>query len=186
MNGYLNYFIEANIGLVLFLAAYSLFLKNETDFKVKRIFLLMGVITSLLFPLLHIQFQGPTIPSLGQVIPTFLLPEIVITADGKPIAAEHQNIYSGWYYFQWLYCIGLSFFLIRFLIQLLDLILTLKNSTTAELGNLKIVELEEEKPTCSFFNIIVLGRANLLSEDEKQKIIHHESVHARQLHSFDI
>ncbi len=44
MNGYLNYFIEANIGLVLFLAAYSLFLRNETDFKLKRLFLLIGIL----------------------------------------------------------------------------------------------------------------------------------------------
>jgi TonB family protein len=147
----------------------------------------MGIITSLLFPLLHIQFQGPRIPSLSQIIPTFLLPEITITAEGQPIAAESQrNVHSGWYYFQWIYSIGLLFFLIRFLTRLLDLILTLKNSTTARIGNLKVVELEEEKPTCSFFNVIVLGRANALSEDEKQKILRHESVHAKQLHSFDI
>ena len=55
MNGYLNYFIEANIGLVLFLTAYALLLRNETDFKIKRYFLLIGIFTSLTFPLLHIQ-----------------------------------------------------------------------------------------------------------------------------------
>ncbi len=58
MNGYLNYFIEANIGLVLFLTAYTLLLRNETDFKIKRYFLLIGIFTSLTFPLLHIQYGG--------------------------------------------------------------------------------------------------------------------------------
>jgi len=50
MNGYLNYFIEANIGLVLFLATYALLLRNETDFKIKRFFLLIGIFISLTFP----------------------------------------------------------------------------------------------------------------------------------------
>ena len=58
MNGYLNYFIEANIGLVLFLAAYALLLRNETDFKIKRFFLLIGIFISLTFPLFHIQNAG--------------------------------------------------------------------------------------------------------------------------------
>lgn len=187
MNAYLNYFIESNIGLVLFLAAYMLFLKNETDFKIKRLFLLMGILTSLLFPLLHFDFQGGAIPTLGRVLPPYLLPEIVITAEGQAIAPEEQIAsQTVWYYFQWLYMIGLFFFFIRFLIQFSNLIYTLRNPNTKKIGNLKIVEYAEEKPTFSFFNFIVLGRVNELSTTEKQNIIRHESVHVSQLHSFDI
>src|SRR5688572_5600306 len=109
MNGYLNYFIEANIGLVLFLAAYTLLLRNETDFKIKRYFLLIGIFTSLTFPLLHVQNGGTSIPTLSRIIPSYLLPEFTITSDG-PAASEGvrvDSVRAGWFYLQVLYVCGL-------------------------------------------------------------------------------
>jgi TonB family protein len=187
MNAYLNYIIEANIGLILFLLTYALILRNETDFKIKRVFLLTGILSSISFPLLHIQFNGPAIPTLSQVIPTYLLPEIKITGDGQiPTTSTFDNLNSGWFYLKCLYVIGLSYFLIRFIIQIFDLLYVIKNSKGDQLGKFKIVEIEEDKPTFSFFNFIFLSKGKSLSVDEKQKIILHEAVHANQLHSFDI
>ena len=166
MNGYLNYFIEANIGLVLFLAAYALLLRNETDFKIKRYFLLIGIFTSLTFPLLHIQirwnFHSDTKPCNS-----FLsLPEFTITSDGtvyvrKPFASIMSR--SGWFYLQLLYVVGLLFFLSQFIVRLFNLLRTIKNSKTDQIGKLKIVEYAEDRPTFSFFNFIILGQANFLS-----------------------
>ena len=188
MNGYLNYFIEANIALVLFLTAYTLLLRNETDFKIKRYFLLIGIFTSLTFPLLHIQYSGTSIPTLSRVIPSYFLPEFTITGDG---AAESEvvrvdYIKVGWFFLQVLYVLGLLFFSAQFIVRLFNLLHTIKNSKTDQIGNLKIVEYAEDQPTFSFFNFIILGQTNFLSVDEKQKIIKHEAVHATQLHSFDI
>ena len=187
MNAYLNYIIEANIGLILFLMAYALILRNETDFKIKRVFLLIGLLSSISFPLLHIQFNGTGIPTISQVIPTYLLPEIKIT-DGEQIhtASTFNKLNSGWFYLLWLYVIGLSYFFIRFLIQIFDLLHVIKNSKGNQLGKFNIVEVEEDKPTFSFFNFIFISKGKSLSIDEKQKIIRHELVHANQLHSFDI
>ena len=188
MNGYLNYFIEANIGLVLFLTAYTLLLRNETDFKIKRYFLLIGIFTSLTFPLLHIQYGGTSIPTLSRVIPSYLLPEFTITGDGTvgSEAVRVDYVKGGWFYLQVLYVGGLLFFSAQFIVRLFNLLRTIKNSKTDQIGNLKIVEYAEDQPTFSFFNFIILGQTNFLSLDEKQKIIKHEAVHATQLHSFDI
>jgi TonB family protein len=187
MNAYLNYFIESNIGLILFLLAYTLLLRNETDFKSKRVFLITGILTSLTFPLLHIHYNGTVIPSLSQVIPSYLLPEVIITANGEKVATyPAENIQSGWFYLQLLYIAGLTFFLIRFFIQVISLLRTITNSNVNRVGKFKIVEFPEDKPTFSFFNFIIVGQAGLLSAEEKQKIIMHETVHANQLHSFDI
>ena len=60
MNNYLNYLVEANIGLVLFLAAYILVLRKETDFRLQRLFLLAGILASLIFPLVHISNSAAT------------------------------------------------------------------------------------------------------------------------------
>ena len=40
MNTLINYIIEANIGLIVFLLAYKIFLAKETDFKLMRSLLL--------------------------------------------------------------------------------------------------------------------------------------------------
>ncbi|HKZ38740.1 MAG TPA: hypothetical protein VJ184_13860, partial [Chryseolinea sp.] len=101
MNAYLNYIIEANIALILFLIAYVVVLKNETDFKSKRVFMLIGILTSLTFPLLHIQFSGSSIPTVIQVMPSYILPKVSVSGEG-----QMQSVYSsvkfedGWFYVQ--------------------------------------------------------------------------------------
>jgi TonB family protein len=188
MNGYLNYFIEANIGLILFLAAYTILLRKETDFKTKRVFLLIGIFASITFPLLQIRYEATTLPTLSRVIPSYLLPEFTIVADGTTkLEPEYiKNAGELWFYLQIVYVIGLIFLLTQFIIRLFNLLRTIKNSRAAQIGKLKVVEYGENQPTFSFFNFIVLGQTNFLSIEEKQKIIKHEAVHAAQLHSFDI
>ena len=83
MNAFLNY-CGGNLGLCLMLLVYTLFLRGETDFAVKRIFLLVSIGASVLFPLIQIDGIGHTyVPSLMQVLPTTWLPEVIIMGDGQ-------------------------------------------------------------------------------------------------------
>jgi TonB family protein len=182
----LNYIIEANIGLALFLVTYLVVLRNETDFKINRLFLLSGIFVSLLFPLFHIQFGASNIPSLGNLLPSSLLPEIVITDGNVESTTLQPATHDLWFYLEVAYVIGIAFFFIRFVIQLFDLVLTMKKSKVNAYGKLKIVESTEDKPTFSFFNFIFLNHSQSLASHEKEKIILHETIHAKQFHSFDI
>src|SRR4051812_49214972 len=106
MNAFLNYLVEANLGLCLMLLKYVLFLRGETDFVVKRIFLLISVTASVLFPL--VQFEGVRyayVPSLMDVLPTAWLPEIVITAEG--VAQHGASGFNAWALASGLYSVGL-------------------------------------------------------------------------------
>jgi hypothetical protein len=58
MNNLIIYSIETAICLALFYTAYSLFLKNETFFKLNRLYLLCSVAISFLVPLLNITLAG--------------------------------------------------------------------------------------------------------------------------------
>ena len=78
MNAYVNYLIEANLGLMISLLFYELFLRRETQFNFKRAYLLIGISASLLFPLIKIQTVSNAIPSIGDVMPTYFLPELII------------------------------------------------------------------------------------------------------------
>jgi Gram-negative bacterial TonB protein C-terminal/BlaR1 peptidase M56 len=180
MNHYLNYLVEANISLVFFLAAYLLVLRKETTFGFQRMFLLTGIVGSLIFPLVHISFPETRIPSLSQVIPSYLLPEVTIQAEGS------RSLLDYWYFIELVYIGGILFFLARFILQLIQLIRKLRYSTPHKVGIYRIIESPEHQHTFSFFNYIFLGQSEILNAEEKNRIIQHETVHARQLHSCDL
>ncbi len=187
MNTYINYLIEANLGLALLLLAYVILLRKETDFKAKRLYMLIGILASALFPLFHLQGGGTkAIPSISTLVSTYWLPEIVITGDGKVLSPSSITWSNVLICLPYLYAFVLLFFLVRFLIQLIGLIRIIATSKGYRLNDFQIVESNENQTTFSFFNFIFIGQANSLSADDKNKIIQHETVHAKQLHSFDI
>ena len=187
MNAYLNYCIEANFSLALFLGMYLLILKNETDFRIQRMFLLSGILISLTFPLLHIQFDNSVVPSLRRLVPPSLLPEIVVESSGVASGANSiATFHETWMYIGILYGGGTLFFLIRFLTRFSKLVAFLGKSQPLTAGRLKIVESNDSTPTFSFFNVIVIGDSQALSPEEKKKVILHETIHVHGYHSLDI
>ena len=114
----LNYIIEANIGLTLFIVAYWLVLRNETAFKTARVFLLLGISLSLIFPVLHFQFNGTPLPSLNTVVLPNLLPELTITANGDTVNNFSGTLQSVWLLVKTGYALGICFLTLRFIFQL--------------------------------------------------------------------
>ena len=185
MTAIINYILEANLGLLLTLAFYMLFLRKETNFRFMRIYLLAAILASLVFPLVDVQFNQESSPlSIGRLIPSYWLPEVVITASGE-VHPQEASL-SFWKYAGVAYYAGLILCCLLVILQLIQLWRIFKNSTTYQVDKLRIAESTEDKPTFSFFNFIFIGKAHELSAQEKEQIILHESVHARQWHSFDI
>jgi TonB family protein len=185
----IHYLIEANISLLLFLVFYILLLRKETNFTFLRAFIIGGIIVSLLIPIVDINAVQPTfsIPSVRQVLPTYLLPEVTVT--GKDAAAiNDENVFlTVWSYLQIVYWLGVLFSSSLFIYQIRKLVSLLgKGKAYLYKNNIKIIELSENIATFSFFNHIVIGNASQLSITEKQMIIRHEYIHASQWHSFDI
>ncbi len=186
MTSYLNYILEANIGLIMFMVAYRVILAGETNFSVQRLFLVAGMITSLAFPLVHLSVSNNSIPSLSDLLPSYRLPELTINLQGKQETQLINNGIDMWYWLGVLYIGGLVVSFSLFAIRLLQLTRKISVSSFFRVGKLRIIESSEHKHTFSFFNYIFLGRANELSADEKQKILQHEAIHARQYHSLDV
>ena len=185
MNSYLNYLLEANIALLFFLGMYKLLFIRETNFRFLRILLLTGIFSSLIFPCIHIQnYQGISALSISQVIPSYWLPEVVI---GNGATKEiHETSFNFWKYTSMVYLTGVIIVCLIVISQLIQLFRIIHRSTTYRSEQLYICESTEDKPIFSFFQFIFIGQAQSLSLTEKQQIIQHESVHARQGHSFDI
>jgi TonB family protein len=180
-----NYITEANLALLIILLVYRLLLINETRFGLMRLFLLAGALLSVTLPFFHFTHDTSYSGSMfNNIFPTFQLPEIVITDTASP--SDRTDISLPWKMAGIIYCGGASFFLLKFLLELTALFRLLRNSKTYRLNGLIIAESKNSLPTFSFFRCIHIGNSDLLSSNEKQQIMNHETVHARQLHSLDI
>jgi TonB family protein len=184
MTTFINYFLEANMALLLFLAVYKLLLQKETDFTFQRTMLLAGIFVSLLFPLIQLGNNPGASPlSVGRMIPSYWLPEVVIGAESP---TETRASFNFWKYASLLYFTGLFVCSLRILFQLVLIWKLIRTSKTYGVRGMCVAESVENKATFSFFHFIFIGGAHQLSSDEKRQIIKHESVHAEQGHSFDI
>src|SRR5688572_9378062 len=96
MNAFINYLLEANLGLCFFLLLYWILLKNETDFSLKRLFLLMSILISLIFPLFHVTPEAQVVPGISSLVPRTWLPEVVINAEGNQASKETHFDFDIW------------------------------------------------------------------------------------------
>jgi TonB family protein len=185
MNSCLNYIIEANVGLVFFLIIYRLILASETDFRFKRMVLLSGIGASLILPLFHFNMVSAAIvPTLNDYIPSYWLPEVVVGSESpETTTPSFANL---WTYITIVYGLGLVLFLVLFLIRLFQVIRLIRRSSVYQDEKFLIAESAEDLPTFSFFRFILIGRKEMISDEEKHQIIEHEKVHGNRLHSFDI
>ncbi len=182
MNAYLNFLLEASIGLCLFLVVYQLLLRKETSFRFNRVFLLAGLIASVIFPLIKLNAVNSPIPSLNfSVDQTVTEADLVYATEAVP-----QHTLTTWEILTVIYGLGLALFFIVFMIRLSKMFITLLRSTKYDVHSHHIVELKEPSSPFSFFNYIFIGNTPPLTEREKQQIIEHESIHAKLFHSFDI
>lgn len=164
--GALNYLLLVNIYLVLFYAFYAMFLKNETFFKLNRIYLVGGGSISFLIPFLQSEwirslFITKQVEEVTQNISlTFSNQAMIIPV--KEQAFEPGEIIL------FIYLAGAGLCLLRFLWQLYKVQSILKS-----------VETEH---AFSFFNNVKVG----ISVPNRDTVYDHELVHARQWHSADV
>lgn len=184
---FLNYYLESSLSLALLVAVYLLLLRNETNFSLRRFYLLASILFSLTLPLIH--FQNETaqqvLPSIEEAVPTTWLPELTIGDSLKNTKAETGSF--DWQNWTNLIYWGVAALLLTvFVFRLARVLKSFLQNQKYQWQNCWVAESDQPKPTFSFFNFIFIGQANLLSTAEKAAILHHEKVHVKKLHSFDI
>lgn len=185
MNVFVNYFLEANIGLIFFYTIYWLFLRNENQFSFKRSFLLSSLLASLLFPLLSIGEVAPFVPRLSHAVPVTWLPEMVVYGNGTTQAIGSHEVNFGWTWIYYLYA-GIAIILLAlFFIRIASLISLFKKSQHYTWKRYTIAESDKVKGIFSFFSVIFFNPKQQLGDDDKEEILRHEEVHIQRLHSLD-
>lgn len=173
-----TYFIKVSVLVALFYLSYHFLLKRETFFSKNRLFLLLGLVTSVILPIV-------TITKTVWVEPV-VFEEPFILSDFPVMITEQQKTEINWSYIvAGFYLLGMLFFLVKFILSSLSLYKILHKSPITKQNGFKFIDSKNVKTPFSFFNYIAFDSSSF-SEEELQNIITHEKVHSKQKHSFDI
>lgn len=170
----MEYFLKASAISVIFYACYAIFLQRETFFVSNRWFLIVGLVTAVLFPMLvipiYVEVKAPSFHGITMIATT-----------GQTIAKP----FDWTLLLHWIYGIGASFFFGRLIIQLISLIVLVKKNDKKKIDHFTFVETDQNTTPFSFFRWIVYNPKQF-NPTELELILKHEKVHAKQMHSLDV
>jgi hypothetical protein len=193
---YFLYLLEASICLSLFYLVYWFFIKDDTFHRLKRYYLLISVIISLVIPVLPASYLTKNIEKSILPLKTETLRNLYsqnafekILFTGLSIETSNKApVRNPIAFFSVLfipYCAGVIFMFFRLLYNLIHLTLLIKRNIGKPYGKYFIIILPEDYPTFSFFRYIFLNQEHL-NPDETADVLLHESTHIKQWHSADI
>lgn len=179
-NAILTYFLKTAIASALLFGIYWFFLRKDTLFKTKRIYLLFCIFFSAIFPAINLPFSS----NEKMQIPAYWISEIVISPSSHAVAEKAISIdWIGWVL---IFSVVVSLvLLIRLLIQVLEVFrLKYGNISRSEKHGVYILLPEISSPF-SFFRWIFVGNDDW-ERTACSEIIRHEQVHVSQWHSKDV
>ena len=179
MNDLLIYTAQVAIGLLLMYGIFWLFFRKDTFYKLNRFYLLSSVFLSLLIPLFNFSFSPPA----ESTTLTVMLDTVIISSErAGEIIRQNLSLYQGLLI---AYLTGVAIFSLRFLFEMLQIILLIRKNRVSKRKNINIVHLKEKYAPFSFFGYIFINEKDG-KKNELRKILDHELVHVRQNHSIDL
>jgi TonB family protein len=181
MESFAIYLFRSVIWLTGFALVYLLFLRNERFFLLKRIYLLTGILVSLICPLFTIHYQvevaAPVIGTTG------LFPAEISSVPATPSTAEAETFdYRKLLLF--LYLAGVIVLVSRLVWHMLLMGSAIRRSTIMENGKARLVRVAGFRSSFSFFNYVFISPST--GDNEVREIVNHELVHINQKHWLDL
>ena len=171
------YLVKSSGLIGIFYLSYYILLRKETFFTSNRWFLLAGLITSVVLPLVvftKIVWVDPSPTNIDWS-------RIPVTN-----TVENEAIEINWYLvFAIVYSIGILVFLIKFAFDFYSLSKILKGKTIQKQADFKFIDVNENIAPFSYFNSIVYNSL-LYSDTELENILEHEKIHSSQNHTIDV
>jgi TonB family protein len=176
METFALYLFKSVVWLAGFTLVFILFLRNERFFVLNRIYLLAGIITSFLLPLISIHYTVvlPVVRNLQ--IENAVVNEI--QAPAKSIIPDVKLILSV------LYVLGVAFVLTLIIRQGRSVFRAIKKSEIISFHPAKLIKTPEYTSAFSFFSYVFVNPS--VTDVETKEIMIHELVHIRQKHWFDL
>jgi TonB family protein len=170
------YLLKSVIWLSGFALIYILFLKNERFFLLNRVYLLSGILASLLLPLVTLHYivfiPHETAITSGEIIQTGSFP-------GSNTPGLSPVIFAGLFYIA-----GVLFVTSRIIIQNKSVLKAIKKSPVINSHPVKLIRTDDYESSFSYFSYVFVNPS--VPENEKEEIVNHELAHIRQLHWIDL
>ena len=173
MNVFDFYLVKSAIWLTGFALTYLFFLRNERYFQLNRIYLIVGIIASIVLPLYtwHYSVYIYSEQNSADAILDFPQPAIVKSLPG---------IHILW----WIYAIGICLLVIRLVRQTIKVIQMLRKTGFEFKGSVKLIRTVDYIASFSFFSYVFIHSST--SEIEASEIVNHEREHIKQFHWIDL
>ncbi|WP_422081308.1 M56 family metallopeptidase [Ulvibacterium sp.] len=176
MAAFFVYLLKSSAVIGLFFVTYHLFLRKETLFFENRLFLISGLLVSILLPFLEIRRVI--------LLDSGIANDLSMTAEKSLIA--NQAVPVNWEILLLvIYILGVLFFISRLILQLASVRRLIKTGKIKKHERSYHVKTQKRVSPFSFFNYIFYNPAQF-NQEELKSIIAHEEVHAREYHSIDI
>ncbi len=169
------YLLRSAVWITGFALVYLLFLRNERFFLLNRIYLVTGIMASVILPLVTIRYVVE-------------VSAVEAAAEAGPVtAALHeggtwQNILTIALFAIWL--AGAGVMLLRYVRQILPVLRAAGETDQPSGYPVKVLRSPEFSGSFSLFSFVVVNPS--VTETETREIMNHEMVHIRQKHWFDL
>ena len=167
------YLLKSAVWLTGFALVFLIVLRNERYFRLNRIYLLSGIVASIVFPLYTWHY-------------TVILPfvqDTYITTSGITAVAMSPTPTEIPVYF-WFYVIGIAGLAFRMIWQTGKVVRKLRKSGYVKTGSVKLVRTTEYDASFSFFSYVFVNPT--ITDIETKEIVNHEREHIQQRHWFDL
>ena len=175
------YLLKLNIALILLFSFYKLMFTGDTFFSWRRATLIGIYLVAMLVPVMDFSAwlsnsEGMT--SIANEYATVVLPAVSTSSQGGEVLLWELIVLI-------VYSVVACVLLLRFLCQLVSIILLKNNSQSSYICDTEVYLLTDDEGPFSFFDWIFINPERHKS-DEIEEIMMHELTHCQQLHSIDI
>lgn len=175
------YLLKLNIALILLFSFYKLMFTGDTFFSWRRATLIGMYLVAMLVPVMDFSVwlsnsEGMT--SIANEYATVVLPAVSTSSQGGEVLLWELVVLI-------VYGVVTCVLLLRFLWQLVSIILLRNNSQSSYICDTEVYLLTDDEGPFSFFDWIFINPERHKS-DEIEEIMMHELTHCQQLHSIDI
>ncbi|SEL55297.1 Signal transducer regulating beta-lactamase production, contains metallopeptidase domain [Maribacter orientalis] len=181
----LVYILKSTACLAILYVFYNVFLEKESIHRLKRFYLLGALLFSLIVPALVYTEYVESEPINQIYYPTeqaVQQPEDIINV---PTALETGVLDIAPLLWS-IYFIGLFFFGIKFLRNLLHIFFRIRKNPKHKLARITQVLLQEKIIPHTFMSYIFLNKSKFESNQIPKEVLLHEETHAKQKHTWDV
>jgi len=175
MEALATYLIKSSVWLTGFALVYALFLRNERFFVLNRIYLVSGILVSIIFPLFtwHYTVVLPVVPTSEVFEPQI-----------QGIAEVNEPFLTQNVLLLFMYISGIAYLIFRILRQTLPVFHIIRKSEVLQHSSAKLIRTAEYPASFSFFSFVFVNPS--ISDTETNEIVNHELEHIRQQHWIDL